>query len=83
MDLDHDACYRAIELRALNDPDDSVSLYDPATSEIFGLDAADVRERDERRGQLPDAPAHVRLQVRGDADDRPSHARRTAPARTR
>ena len=29
-------------LRALNDPEDSVSLYDLATSEIFGLAAADV-----------------------------------------
>ena len=29
-------------LRAVNDPDDSVSLYDLATSEIFGLSAADV-----------------------------------------
>ncbi len=29
-------------LRAVNDPDDSVSLYDLATSEIFGLAAADV-----------------------------------------
>ena len=29
-------------LRALNDPDDSVSLYDLATSEIFGLAASDV-----------------------------------------
>ncbi len=29
-------------LRSVNDPDDSVSLYDLATSEIFGLAAADV-----------------------------------------
>jgi DNA helicase-2/ATP-dependent DNA helicase PcrA len=29
-------------LRAVNDPDDSVSLYDLATSELFGLHAADV-----------------------------------------
>jgi DNA helicase-2/ATP-dependent DNA helicase PcrA len=29
-------------LRAVNDPDDSVSLYDLATSEIFGLAPADV-----------------------------------------
>ncbi|MEO7294758.1 MAG: ATP-dependent DNA helicase, partial [Candidatus Limnocylindria bacterium] len=29
-------------LRAVNDPDDSVSLYDLATSEIFGLSASDV-----------------------------------------
>ena len=29
-------------LRAVNDPDDSVSLYDLATSEIFGLARADV-----------------------------------------
>ena len=29
-------------LRAVNDPDDSVSLYDLATSEIFGLPATDV-----------------------------------------
>ncbi|MEP7082300.1 MAG: ATP-dependent DNA helicase [Chloroflexota bacterium] len=29
-------------LRAVNDPDDSVSLYDLATSEIFGLSPADV-----------------------------------------
>ncbi|MEO6578737.1 MAG: ATP-dependent helicase, partial [Candidatus Limnocylindria bacterium] len=29
-------------LRAIDDPDDSVSLYDLATSEIFGLSAADV-----------------------------------------
>jgi DNA helicase-2/ATP-dependent DNA helicase PcrA len=29
-------------LRAVNDPDDSVSLYDLATSEIFGLPASDV-----------------------------------------
>jgi DNA helicase II / ATP-dependent DNA helicase PcrA len=29
-------------LRAVNDPDDSVSLYDLATSEIFGLSATDV-----------------------------------------
>jgi DNA helicase-2/ATP-dependent DNA helicase PcrA len=29
-------------LRAVNDPDDSISLYDLATSEIFGLAAADV-----------------------------------------
>ncbi|MGH2418064.1 MAG: ATP-dependent helicase [Candidatus Limnocylindria bacterium] len=29
-------------LRAVNDPEDSVSLYDLATSEIFGLAAADV-----------------------------------------
>ncbi|MBA3586936.1 MAG: UvrD-helicase domain-containing protein, partial [Chloroflexi bacterium] len=29
-------------LRAVNDPDDSVSLYDLATSEIFGLAASDV-----------------------------------------
>ena len=29
-------------LRAVNDPDDSVSLYDLATSEIFGLPPADV-----------------------------------------
>jgi DNA helicase-2/ATP-dependent DNA helicase PcrA len=29
-------------LRAVNDPDDSVSCYDLATSEIFGLDARDV-----------------------------------------
>lgn len=29
-------------LRAVNDPDDSVSLYDLATSEIFGLTASDV-----------------------------------------
>lgn len=29
-------------LRAVNDPDDSISLYDLATSELFGLGAADV-----------------------------------------
>ncbi len=29
-------------LRAVNDPDDSISLYDVATSELFGLGAADV-----------------------------------------
>ncbi|MFN2483847.1 MAG: ATP-dependent helicase [Candidatus Limnocylindria bacterium] len=29
-------------LRAVNDPDNSVSLYDLATSEVFGLGAADV-----------------------------------------
>src|SRR5688500_11762143 len=29
-------------LRAVNDPDDSVSLYDLATSEIFGLSPSDV-----------------------------------------
>ena len=29
-------------LRAVNDPDDSISLYDLATSEIFGLAASDV-----------------------------------------
>jgi DNA helicase-2/ATP-dependent DNA helicase PcrA len=29
-------------LRAVSDPDDSVSLYDLATSELFGLGAADV-----------------------------------------
>ena len=29
-------------LRAVNDPDDSVSLYDLATSEVFGLSPADV-----------------------------------------
>ena len=29
-------------LRAVNDPDDSVSLYDLATSELFGLGAGDV-----------------------------------------
>jgi DNA helicase-2/ATP-dependent DNA helicase PcrA len=29
-------------LRAVNDPDDSISLYDLATSEIFGLSPADV-----------------------------------------
>ncbi|MGH2401256.1 MAG: ATP-dependent helicase [Candidatus Limnocylindria bacterium] len=29
-------------LRAVNDPDDSISLYDLATSEIFGLAAPDV-----------------------------------------
>jgi len=29
-------------LRAVNDPEDSVSLYDLATSEIFGLSASDV-----------------------------------------
>ena len=29
-------------LRSVNDPDDSVSLYDLATSEIFGLAASDV-----------------------------------------
>ena len=43
-------------LRAVNDPDDSVSLYDLATSEIFGLSPADVtlamnRAR-RRRGSL-------------------------------
>lgn len=46
-------------LRAVNDPDDSVSLYDLATSEIFGLAPADVtvalaRAR-RRRGSLADA----------------------------
>ena len=29
-------------LRAVNDPGDSISCYDIATSEVFGLDAADV-----------------------------------------
>ncbi len=29
-------------LRAVNDPDDSISLYDLATSELFGLGATDV-----------------------------------------
>jgi ATP-dependent DNA helicase UvrD/PcrA len=29
-------------LRAVNDPEDSVSCYDLATSDLFGLDAADV-----------------------------------------
>ncbi len=29
-------------LRAVNDPDDSISLYDLATSELFGLGAGDV-----------------------------------------
>src|SRR5688500_16369170 len=29
-------------LRAVNDPEDSISLYDLATSEIFGLAAGDV-----------------------------------------
>jgi DNA helicase-2/ATP-dependent DNA helicase PcrA len=29
-------------LRAVNDPEDSVSCYDLATSEVFGLDASDV-----------------------------------------
>jgi DNA helicase-2/ATP-dependent DNA helicase PcrA len=29
-------------LRAVNDPDDSISLYDVATSELFGLGAGDV-----------------------------------------
>ena len=32
-------------LRAVNDPDDSVSLYDLATSEIFGLAPGDVTWR--------------------------------------
>jgi DNA helicase-2/ATP-dependent DNA helicase PcrA len=46
-------------LRAVNDPDDSVSLYDLATSEIFGLAPADVtlalnRAR-RRRAPLADA----------------------------
>ena len=46
-------------LRAVNDPDDSVSLYDLATSEIFGLSPADVtmalnRAR-RRRSSLGDA----------------------------
>ena len=35
-------------LRAVNDPDDSVSCYDLATSEIFGLAAEDVTRRAER-----------------------------------
>ena len=29
-------------LRSVNDPDDSISCYDVATSEVFGLDARDV-----------------------------------------
>jgi DNA helicase II / ATP-dependent DNA helicase PcrA len=46
-------------LRAVNDPDDSISLYDLATSEIFGLAPADVtlamnRAR-RRRTSLADA----------------------------
>lgn len=46
-------------LRAVNDPDDSVSLYDLATSEIFGLAPTDVtialtRAR-RRRSSLADA----------------------------
>ncbi|HET7645713.1 MAG TPA: ATP-dependent DNA helicase [Candidatus Limnocylindria bacterium] len=50
-------------LRALNDPDDSVSLYDLATSEIFGLAPADVtvalsRAR-RRRSSLADALAEA------------------------
>ncbi|HEU5325035.1 MAG TPA: ATP-dependent DNA helicase [Candidatus Limnocylindria bacterium] len=50
-------------LRAVNDPDDSVSLYDLATSEIFGLAPADVtvalsRAR-RRRSSLADALAEA------------------------
>jgi DNA helicase II / ATP-dependent DNA helicase PcrA len=46
-------------LRAVNDPDDSISVYDLATSEIFGLSAGDVtlamnRAR-RRRGSLTSA----------------------------
>ncbi len=53
-------------LRAANDPDDSVSLYDLATSEIFGLAPADVtlaltrarRRRSSLAAALRDAAEH-------------------------
>ena len=53
-------------LRAVNDPDDSVSLYDLATSEIFGLSPADVtlalnrarRRRSSLSAALRDAVEH-------------------------
>ncbi|HEX7171524.1 MAG TPA: ATP-dependent DNA helicase [Candidatus Limnocylindria bacterium] len=53
-------------LRALNDPDDSVSLYDLATSEIFGLSPSDVtlalgrarRRRSSLAVALAEAVAH-------------------------
>ena len=53
-------------LRAVNDPDDSVSLYDLATSEIFGLAPADVtlalnrarRRRSSLAAALRDAADH-------------------------
>ncbi|MDQ2689411.1 MAG: ATP-dependent helicase [Chloroflexota bacterium] len=53
-------------LRAVNDPDDSVSLYDLATSEIFGLSPSDVtlamnrarRRRSSLAAALRDAAEH-------------------------
>lgn len=53
-------------LRAVNDPDDSVSLYDLATSEIFGLSPSDVtlamnrarRRRSSLAAALRDAGEH-------------------------
>jgi DNA helicase-2/ATP-dependent DNA helicase PcrA len=53
-------------LRAVNDPDDSISLYDLATSEIFGLSPADVtlaltrarRRRSSLAAALADAADH-------------------------
>ncbi|MGH2444814.1 MAG: ATP-dependent helicase, partial [Candidatus Limnocylindria bacterium] len=53
-------------LRAVNDPDDSVSLYDLATSELFGLAPADVtlalnrarRRRSSLAVALTEASAH-------------------------
>ena len=53
-------------LRAVNDPEDSVSLYDLATSEIFGLAPADVtlalnrarRRRSSLSAALADAAQH-------------------------
>jgi len=53
-------------LRAANDPDDSISLYDLATSEIFGLPPADVtlamnrarRRRGSLHAALRDAAQH-------------------------
>jgi len=53
-------------LRAVNDPDDSVSLYDLATSEVFGLSPSDVtlamnrarRRRSSLAAALRDAAQH-------------------------
>ena len=47
-------------LRAVNDPEDSVSCYDLATSEIFGLDPQDVT-RGPQRGQRAAAPPRAAL----------------------
>ena len=46
-------------LRAVNDPDDSVSCYDLATSEIFGLDPQDVTVALNAASPAPHAPGAV------------------------